>query len=152
MHTALIAVVLAIAVASAPVAAPAMRAAPSSQEGQLHLHDAWMSPARAGGTASLYLHFENKSDQSLVVTRATTEVARGVQGNALATEGPERSPYSSGFVIAAHGRLRMGPDGPHLILSGITRDLRPGDQVPLALHCPDGLTLTIMVVVRTARG
>ncbi|MBP7549663.1 MAG: copper chaperone PCu(A)C [Gemmatimonadaceae bacterium] len=144
MHTALVAGVLAFALASAPV--------PASRDGELFLRDAWMLPASAGSDAKLFLHFENQSDQSLTVVRATSELARAVQGTDLAADGPSRSLYSSGFVVAAHQRLQMRPDGPHLVVSGLVRDLRAGDRFPLVLHCPDGLTLTVTVVVRPSRG
>jgi hypothetical protein len=86
--------------------------------------------------AKLFLHFENQSDQSLTVVRATSELARAVQGTDLAADGPSRSLYSSGFVVAAHQRLQMRPDGPHLVVSGLcARSARRG-PLPLVLHCP----------------
>jgi len=143
MHTASLAVAIALALAGGPEHIAA--------RGDLRLVEAWAAPARAGADAPLYIHFDNGSDQSLVVERTTSALSARVIGRDLATEGPERSVHSSGFVIPARTKLRMRPNGPHLTLTAVSRDLRAGDEVPVVLHCPDGLSITVLVVVRAPR-
>jgi copper(I)-binding protein len=116
--------------------------------GELRLLSATASPAPAGAESLVLLHIENGTDVRLQVLRATSPVAVAVRGHHLAPEGPERPAHSSGFVIAGGATLRMSADGAHLVLSGLTRELRVGDAIPLVLHCPDGLTLNLQLLVR----
>lgn len=116
--------------------------------GELRLVSATASPAPAGAESLVLLHIDNGTDVRLQVLRVSSPVAVSVRGHQLAPENTPRSRSSSGFVIAGGGTLRMTADGAHLVLSNLTRELRVGDEIPLALHCPDGLTLNLQLVVR----
>jgi len=116
--------------------------------GELRLHSATASPAPAGAESLVLLHIENGSDVRLRVLRVTSPVAVSVRGHQLALETRSRTAHSSGFVIAGGATLQMSADGAHLVLSGLTRELRVGEAIPLILHCPDGLTLNLQLVVR----
>lgn len=45
--------------------------------------------------------------------------------------------------IPAHARVTLAPGGYHLMLSGATRAIKPGDTVPVTLHFAGGETLQV---------
>jgi copper(I)-binding protein len=45
--------------------------------------------------------------------------------------------------IPAHGSVKLAPGGYHLMLSHVTRPLKPGDKVPMRLRFADGSVLQV---------
>lgn len=53
-----------------------------------------------------------------------------------------------GFVVPANGTLELGPGGLHIMLIGLTRDIKAGDPVTAELTLSDGQKVTVSAVGR----
>lgn len=52
------------------------------------------------------------------------------------------------LIVPAGGKLVLKPSGDHLMLMGLKRPLKVGEQVALTLRASDGRTLTVKATVR----
>ncbi|MFN8646343.1 MAG: copper chaperone PCu(A)C [Gemmatimonadales bacterium] len=128
---------------------PPVRAAADSLA-TLALEQAWVEPGEAGTDTRAFLTITSQTAVPVAVGAVATRAARRVRltGNHQA---PRFLAERGGFVIPAHGAIRMQPGGTWLALEELTVDLVPGDSIRLALAMPGALTLWVQAEVRTLR-
>ena len=99
---------------------------------KLVVRDAFAFEAARGGTAAGYAVIWNGTDStetldSVTTTVATTTSAHGTrQEGGLVTMVPLERP-----AIPAHDSLAFRPGGSHLMLEGLTTDLKDGERLVL---------------------
>lgn len=92
----------------------------------------------------------NTSDRDITLVRGTSDVAGTVELHEMAIEDGKMKmqPREGGFVVPAGGELALEPGGLHVMLIGLTRDIKAGDTVTATLTTADGQDLTVEAVGR----
>lgn len=135
-----------------PIVAVALASCGGKSE--ITVRDAWTRPARAamdhsatpgmnhsaigsmmsGTNSVVYLTIANRGDGEDTLTAVTTDVASTVQIHRTEIKDNVASMRQVREVaIPAHGELAFDPNGYHLILINVTRDLKVGDTIELTL-------------------
>lgn len=152
---------LALAVAAAGCAQSAVRPRATSD---IRLENAWarrapaMMPGDPGGhgatahggagNGAVYVTIVNRGATDALVG-ATTDAAMTVELHETVQEGGvmKMRPLPR-FEVLADSRLEMKPGGHHIMLLGLTRDLKPGDTVTLTLTFEKAGRMTVEAPVR----
>jgi periplasmic copper chaperone A len=113
----------------------------------------WMRTIIPSRPAAGYFTLSNDS--------ATTRALTGAQSPACGTlmlhksiseNGVERMVMEKRIPVPAHGQLTFAPGGYHLMCMQPTKEVRPGNSVPVTLKFADGGTLTASFPVRGISG
>lgn len=134
LRVAVLTSVLAVVFASSVAAQRTVRAA-----------DASVVAAAQGGETVAYAVIENGTMYDVYLAGAMTDAAQTVELVRITNDKPVTV---KDVPIPAFDRLAMAPDGVHLRLKGLTRGLKAGDKVALALTLDNGDTLTIDATVK----
>jgi len=98
---------------------------------------------------SAYMTLVNNTEETLVLTGATTPAANNVmihttvrrQGGMMSME------HVMSAEIPAHGQLKLATGGMHLMLMGMKRQLRDGNTVKMTLQFEGGESVAIELPV-----
>ena len=153
---------LALLLAAACAQPPAATAPPSSQ--QISSQNAWARPAKmmagdaaqgnamqhGGTTSAVYVTLTNPSEVSDRLFSPKTDVAHSVEIHETRMEGDvmRMQQVEGGIETPAGGQVELKPGGLHIMLIGLTRDLKVGDTFPVTLEFASGATLTVEAEVR----
>ena len=113
-----------------------MTLASASAAEPLKIVEAWVTPALAKGRPmAAYVVIDNPTDQP----DSLQSIDVGSEGSAAlhqssAEGGVMRMRPVDSLTIPAHGRLTMKPGDVHIMVTGLTRALHPGDTLPMTLH------------------
>lgn len=113
------------------------------------VRDAFAFEAPSGGTAAGYAVVVNGTDSTDVLDSVTTPAARSAtahgtrQENGLVVMVPLEAP-----AIAAHDSLVFRPGGSHLMLEGLTADLKDGERLVLVFWFHRAGRLPVDAMVR----
>jgi len=106
------------------------------QAGDLVVTQAWSRATPAGAkVASGYLTIENKGTAPDRLLGGSSDAAAKVEVHEMATRDGVMTmrPLEGGLPIASATTVKLAPGGYHLMLSDITRPLKPGDTVTITL-------------------
>lgn len=112
------------------------------------------SPSHGGhpttaATSAIYMTLVNGGDRPQKLVAVRTPVAKAVELHETRIEGQvARMRPVEGVEIPPHGRVQLAPGGLHVMLIGLTRDLKPGDHFPATLRFEDGSEVAVEVEVR----
>jgi copper(I)-binding protein len=116
-----------------------------------HLMDAWVRlPAVAGRPAGGYFmaHGTSAADALIAVT---SPMAERIELHSMTNEnGVMKMRKEESFALPAKGTLTFAPGGSHLMLFGLSGDVKPGGKVPLTFRFKSGATVTIDAEARAA--
>ena len=136
----------AILIAGALLLADPSRAAPAPQ---VKVQNAWsrQTPPNAS-TGVVYMTLTASTDDRL--TAIATPAARQAQlHRSTQTNGIMRMrPVPDGLALPAGKPVAIAPDGYHIMLEGLTSQLRPGDLIPLHLTFARSAPVDVKVTVR----
>jgi copper(I)-binding protein len=134
-----------IGLTTAVLAAGCAQPAPSAKA-RIELENAWArrAPAMAtghgapahggGGNGAVYVTIVNRGGSPDALVGATTDAAATVELHETVQEsGVMKMRPLPRFEVPGDGRLEMKPGGHHIMLLGLTRDLKPGDTVSVTL-------------------
>lgn len=130
--------------------ASAVATAPSAPSaGALSVDQAWAG-VMPGGTdvGAGYLSITNAGAADRLLS-ASSPRARMVMLHDMHMEGSVMIMRTAeeGFVVPAHGTLRLSPSGSHLMFMGVTEPFVAGQQVPVTLTFEHAGALTIALPV-----
>jgi copper(I)-binding protein len=101
----------------------------------IHVEGAWARPAAAGAASAAYFTVVNDGAAPDTLIGVAADVAAHADLHQSRTEGEiARMLPVARLVVPARGRVAFQPGGYHVMLMGLIRDLKPGDQVRLVLH------------------
>ncbi len=110
---------------------------------------AYVLAAPGADEAAAYFTLRNRSPDSLVVRGASADLAREAAFHVQHRSGAMVHMEPAGRpVLPPHGSLRLEPGGLHLMLTGLTRSLAPGDTVRLRVSFEHEADLRIAAPVR----
>lgn len=97
---------------------------------------------------SAFINLKNTGNQTVKLVSVST----GVAGSAMymktvKSQNMMGMVQAPGFSVASGGTLGMGPDGNHIMLMGLKRPLKVGEELPIVLQAADGRTLTVRATV-----
>ena len=117
---------------------------------KIEAHDAWARAAVQGENSAIYLLLHNHTAEDDELLSASTDAAGIVELHesrmVAGTDMMEMVPQAS-VPLPADGEVEFKPGGLHIMLIGLTRDLKVGDEISLTLTFKSGLTLSLTVPV-----
>jgi hypothetical protein len=124
-------------------------AACGGSEGGLRVEDAWVRQPVGERPAAAYMTIVNDGAQADALLGAATEVAESAELHETVMEGTvmKMRPVSR-LEIPAGERVALEPGGLHIMLKGITQELKPGDTITLTLRFQRAGQITVQAEVR----
>lgn len=128
---------------TAPGAAPTASDGPrTTTKAGLTVADAWVKAADSGMSAAFGV-LTNPTDADVTVVSATTAASSRVElHETVMSDGKMvMRPVKGGFVVPAHGSLKLAPGGNHIMLMGLAKPIAAGENVTFTLTLADGATV-----------
>ena len=141
----------ALGLALSLTASAAFAATTVARTGDLEISDAWIAaPPRGAPTAVAYLTIANRGAQPERLMGGSTPGVAAIAPHTTSMVGGvmRMRDLPGGLEIPAHGSVRLAPGGNHLMLTGLKRDFRPGQLVPVTLTFAHERPATLEVMVR----
>lgn len=117
-------------------------AAPVTDAEALNMRDGWVKAAESGMSAAFGV-LENRSDEDIVVTAATSDMFPTIELHET-VEDPSGEMImrekEGGFVIPAGGEYLLQPGANHIMLMEMVKPVVAGESVTIALVMEDGST------------
>ena len=123
----------------------------SAQMAQPHVQDAWVRlPAVSGRPAGGYflIHGTAKADALVGVTSPRAE---RIEMHSMVNEGGiMKMRAEKSFAVPAKGALTFAPGGSHLMIFGLSPEVKPGATIPLTFSFQSGAKVTLNAETRAA--
>ena len=110
----------------------------------------WARTGMAGGTGAAYMTLSNGTAADDELLSASSDVAEAVEihlSQAGANGEMQMIPQES-VPLAAGAKVELKPGGLHVMLIGLKRDLKVGDQFELTLHFKNHADIVLKVIVK----
>ena len=134
-------VVLALAFLLGGCAAP--------QEEILQVRDAWARPAAQGGNGAIYFVIENHTSQTQEMIGVTADIASAVEMHESRMSGDVMQMHQLDVVSIGRGAEAVfEPGGLHIMLIGLTQDLKTGDEIQITLDFKNYQDIQVTVPVQ----
>jgi len=134
-------ILLALTLAACAPAAP----------GLLHVQDAWARPMPAGANGGAFFTIVNPEREPDRLLGASSDVAAAVEVHQTSMQDGVMQMAPQEFVdVPADGEVIFAPGGLHVMLIGLTRDLKEGETFWLTLHFERAGDLSVEVAVGDA--
>lgn len=147
-------ILLSLGACSRPAPPPAGEPAASatSSSTSLNVQSPWIRAVPPGASAAAaYALLRNDGDQALKLTQLDSDVAEHNMLHSMSMEGGVmQMRMLDALEIPAHGSVALAPGGLHLMLVGLKRELKPGDDVEIRLQLEGGQQLSVKFPVREA--
>ena len=146
LSTALIALV--VLSGGQAVASPAEGSA--NLRDQLSVRGAWVAEALPGQSmTAAYMIIENEGDVDEELLSVDSEVAERVELHKIEQQGEMmRMRRVDSMVIGPGEEVALEPGGLHIMLIGLTREIKEGDTVEFKLTFESGANLTVSAPVK----
>jgi copper(I)-binding protein len=121
--------------------------------GTVEVLQPWSRPAVAGTNGVGYMILANPGRAADVLEKVETPLAALVEMNSTSMAGGVMSMKKEDKVaVPAGGRTTFGPGAYHLMLIGLTKTLKAGDQVPATLSFASGAKVKVAFAVSSGMG
>lgn len=92
----------------------------------------------------------NTTSSDVTLVKASSDVASTVELHEMVMDGGQMKmrPKDGGFVVPANSTAVLDPGGLHMMLIGLTRDIKAGDTVTAELEFSNGDKVTATAVGR----
>ena len=102
-----------------------------------------------GGTAAVYVTHTNPGAQEQSLVSASSDAAKTVELHETTSEaGVMKMRPVTSIRVPPGGKVEMKPGGYHVMLLGLTHDLKPGDKVQVTLKFDTGADVRVEAPVR----
>jgi copper(I)-binding protein len=100
-----------------------------------------------------YLSIQNNGKTADTLLGASSSLAKRVEIHEMSMDGGVMSMRAlpQGVTIPAGGRIELSPGGSHLMLLGLSKQLAPGDTVPLTLEFAKAGKVNVELHVEAAK-
>jgi copper(I)-binding protein len=136
-------------------ATAALFAFPALAHDGVHIADPYArTNGGIGATGAIFLEITNHSDTDERLLGATSDAADKVELHSSAMDASgvmQMNAMPEGAPIAALGGLSLARGGNHIMLMGLTRDLKDGDTISVTLNFEHAGAVTLDVPVDNAR-
>jgi copper(I)-binding protein len=129
-------------------------AAQACNVADIQVHDATVLagvPGHATNTAG-YARIHNAGDQACEIIGASSDIAKEVQLHTVekVQDRLKMVPVKE-FKVPAKGDLLLSPGGNHLMFMGLTKTLKPAEQVEITLKFKEGGEKKVMAKIQDMR-
>ncbi|GGO62551.1 copper chaperone PCu(A)C [Nonomuraea cavernae] len=137
--------------APAQTTAPAQVTAPAGAG--LSITDPWVKTTEKGMTAAFGV-LVNDSDAAVTVVSAASPLSPTIELHEVVESGGKMvmRAKEGGFVVPAHGTHPLEPGGDHIMLMGVTEQVKPGARIPFTITVKDGQPLEFTAVGKDFAG
>ncbi|MFX4273964.1 copper chaperone PCu(A)C [Propionibacteriaceae bacterium Y1685] len=114
------------------------------------VQDAFVKAMPQGEMTAIFGVIDNPTDEEITVESVSGDVAERVELHEMVTENGTMvmREREGGFVVPAGESLSLEPGGLHIMLIGLTRELKAGDEVQVTLHLAGGDTVDVRATAR----
>lgn len=125
----------------------------TTQAESVILTDQWIKAADTGMTAE-FGTLTNNSGRAVTVTGGLSDASAGVEVHEITESDGTRTmrKIRGGLTIPAGATAELKPGGDHIMLMGLKRPIRAGDQITITLTFADGSTLDASARARDFSG
>ena len=140
---------------AAAAALPLILIACSQQysSGPVTVSDPWGRATPQGAeVGAAYMTIANSGATPIRLIGGTSDVATSVEAHTMSMENGvmQMRPLTNGLEVPAHGSVTLKPGGDHLMLVGLKRQLKEGEEVMVTLDFDQGVVVPIKVVIKAA--
>ncbi|MFE3451647.1 copper chaperone PCu(A)C [Nonomuraea sp. NPDC059194] len=134
-----------------PAADPS--AAPSANGAPLTITDPWIKTTKKGMTAA-FGTLVNTSGKPVTVVAGSSPLSPKVELHEVVESKGKMvmQPKKGGFVIPANGSHELKPGGDHIMLMGVTEEVKPGAEVSFTLDLEGGGTFVFTAMGKDFAG
>lgn len=133
------------------IVALSIAAAASPAIAQPHLQDAWVRLSAVTGRPAAGFFTAHGTKKPDAVISITTPKAERVEMHSVSLEnGVMRMRPEKSMAIPAYRETKLAPGGSHLMLFGVSPDVKPGSNIPLTFRFQSGETSTVNATVKAA--
>ena len=118
--------------------------------GEFKVMDAWARPAASGDNGAVYFIISNATNTEDRLLSINTNVASAaeVHRSMMDSNGVMSMEMQEAMLVPAQQEIIFKPGGLHVMLVGLTQDLKAGDTITIILNFKEAGSLTIEVPVR----
>ncbi len=118
---------------------------------QPHVMNVWVRlPAASGRPAGGYFMVHG-TDMADALVGVTSPKAQRIEMHSMTAEnGVMRMRAEASFAVPAKGALEFAPGGSHLMIFGLSPDVKPGTKLPLTFSFQSGAKITVVAEARPA--
>lgn len=99
--------------------------------------------------SAAYMVLENKSNTADAIVKAESDVAKSVElHNVIMENNVMQMRQVEAIEVPANGQVELKPGSYHVMLIGLNRDLKEGDEVLIKLTTRSGKTIEVKAPVR----
>jgi copper(I)-binding protein len=125
-----------------------MATACSSAGRGIIVSNAWVRTSPAIDSAA-YMMIENAGDREDRLLAVTSDAAASVElHETQEMDGMMQMTPAQAITVPAHGQVQLKPGAMHVMLMGLRRELKAGDQVTLTLNFEKAGSVRVETVVR----
>jgi copper(I)-binding protein len=119
---------------------------------QLKVSDAWARAALVGSNTAVYMKIDNQTAEDDYLLKASCDAAAAVElhESKMDANGMMQMSPQENILVSANSVTELKPGGLHVMLIGLTKDLRDGDVVKVELEFKKAGKMIIEVPVKTA--
>ncbi|GII89897.1 copper chaperone PCu(A)C [Sinosporangium siamense] len=140
--------------ATPATSAPASPAAvPAAAAGTVTIVDPWVKAASTGMTA-VFGTLVNNTDKAVTLVSGATPAASSIELHEVADNNGKMvmREKQGGFVVPPKGKLTLQPGGDHIMIMGVKKAIKPGDQFTFTLTTADGADVELTAVGKEFAG
>lgn len=121
------------------------------QDGEgVEAHDFWARAALKDGTSAAYMLLHNHGTEDDALVGASSDIASAVELHLsqMGADGTMQMIPQESIALPAGGEVELKPGSYHIMLIGLVKDLKVGDNITLTLHFEkhEDITLTVPVM------
>jgi hypothetical protein len=112
----------------------------------------WVRSAMMGGNGAAYMLLKNGTSAEDALIGASSDVAQAVEIHLsqMKADGTMEMIQQEAIAIPANGEVELKPGSYHIMLIGLKKDLKTGDEISLTLHFKNHADMTLTVPVKDA--
>jgi periplasmic copper chaperone A len=121
----------------------------TAQTSALVVQDAWIRKPPGVDTAAVYFVLKNTSSRAVTIVGVTSPIAaHAMIHETSVAEGQSRMRAKERIRVEPGKSVAFAPEGLHVMLMGIAKNLAVGDKVPLTLQLDHAGELEVVALVR----
>jgi copper(I)-binding protein len=121
-----------------------------SKPGEFKVAEAWTRPANTSENGAVYFTISNPTNTADTLLSVSTDAASAaeVHMSMMDSKGVMSMKMQEAVTVPAGQNVEFKPGGLHVMLVGLTQDLKTGDTISLTLHFKNAGSITIQAPVK----
>lgn len=124
------------------------------ENSSVRIDDAWIRTTDAsgamGGMTGVFGKFTNNSDKAVTLVGGSTDIAAMVETHEVV--GGMMQKKDGGIVIEAGKSVVLEPGGLHIMLMGLNKEVKAGDQIDFEFKFDDGSSQKLTLTAKESAG